>query len=311
MLRYIGKKAVIFLSSLFFVVTATFFLMRATPGDPFSQEQPIPQEILDALFSHYGLDRPWYVQYGRYLKGLATFDLGPSYKYEGRMVSDIIGDGLPVSMALGGEALFLALFFGISFGSIAALKQSEWQDRTMMILAVIGISMPSFIIATFLQYIFAMKLGVLPVARWGGFAHTILPALSLSAMPTAIIARLTRSSMVEVIKQDFILTAKAKGLTTFQIVRRHLFRNALLPVVSYLGSLTASILTGSFVIEKIFGIPGLGQWFVKGIMNRDYTTIMGMTVFYCMLLMSAVFVVDLIYPILDPRMRLNHGVGYE
>lgn len=277
--------------------------MYAAPGDPFSQENPLPQEIIDALTKHYGLDQPWYVQYGRYLKGVLTFDLGPSYKYEGRSVSSIIMDGFPVSIVLGLEALFLALFFGITCGSIAAFYRQKWQDNLMMVIAVIGISMPSFIIATLLQYVFSMQLSLLPVARWGSFAQSILPSLSLAAMPTAAIARLTRSTMLDVIQQDFILTARSKGLSSFQVVKNHLLRNALLPVITYLGPLTVSIITGSFVVEKIFGIPGLGQWFIKSIMNRDYTTIMGMTIFYSSLLMFSVFILDILYSLLDPRIE--------
>lgn len=303
MTRYLIKKAIILLLSLFIVASLTFFLMHAIPGDPFTQEQAIPEEILNALYKHYGLDQSWQVQYVRYLKGLVTCDLGPSFKYQGRSVTEIISDGFPVSLALGMEALFLSIAFGITLGSISALNHLKWQDQFSMVFAVLGISVPSFILATFLQYFFSMKLDLLPVARWGSFAHTILPSLALAALPTAFIARMTRASMVEILQQDYIMTAKSKGLNSFQIMFYHVLRNSLLPIITYLGPLTTSILTGSFAVEKIFGIPGLGQWFVLSITNRDYTVIMGTTIFYSAILMFCVFIVDILYCFIDPRIQ--------
>jgi oligopeptide transport system permease protein len=198
----------------------------------------------------------------------------------------------------------ISLISGITIGSIAALKHLKWQDQCIMAGAVLGISVPSFILATFLQYFFSMKLDLLPVARWGTFAHSILPALALSALPTAFIARMTRASMVEIFHQDYVLTARSKGLNSFQIIFFHVLRNSLLPIVTYLGPLTTAILTGSFAVEKIFGIPGLGQWFVLSITNRDYTVIMGTTIFYSAFLMLCIFLVDLLYCFIDPRIQL-------
>lgn len=304
MIKYFLKKILILLVSLFAVATLTFALMQAIPGDPFTEEKAVPEEILKAMYHHYGLDQPWYIQYGRYLKGLITWDLGPSFKYQGRTVTEIIQEGFPVSMALGLEALSLSIFAGISLGSLSALKHGKWQDRMMMVIAVLGISVPSFILATFLQYLFGMKLDWLPVARWGTLSHSILPAISLAALPMAFIARLTRSNMVEIMQQDYIHTAKSKGLNSFSIIYRHCLRNALLPIITYLGPLTTAILTGSFAVEKIFGIPGLGQWFVMSITNRDYTVIMGTTVFYSAILMVSVFIVDILYTVVDPRIKL-------
>lgn len=305
MISYLIKKAGILFISLFIVTTLTFFLMHAIPGDPFVQERAMPEEILKAMRKHYGLDQPLYIQYGKYLKGILSFELGPSFKYEGRTVNEIIADGFPVSLYLGFEALCIAVFGGITLGSIAALNHLKWQDHLTMIVAVIGISVPSFILASFLQYFLAMKLDLLPVARWGSFSQTIMPAISLSALPMAFIARLTRANMVEVMQQDYIQTAKSKGLNSFQIIFFHVTRNALLPVVTYLGPLAAAVLTGSFAIEKIFGIPGLGQWFVMSITNRDYTVIMGTTIFYSAILMLCVFFVDLLYCFIDPRIQLK------
>lgn len=303
MTRYLIKRFGYMLLALWVIVSATFFLMKAIPGDPFTEEKAIPEEIKKAMYEHYGLNDPWYVQYVRYLDSILHWDLGPSFKYKGRTVNDIISDGFPVSAALGLEALVLALSAGVLLGTLASLNQNLWQDYSAMVIAVVGISVPSFILASFLQYIFSIKLGILPVARWGTFQQSILPAISLAALPTAFIARLTRANMVEVLASDYIKTAKAKGLNRRQVVTRHAMRNALLPVVTYLGLLTANVLSGSFVVEKIFGIPGLGQWFVTSISNRDYTVIMGITVFYSILLLLAVFLVDVAYWFLDPRMR--------
>ena len=302
-MKVIGKKFFILLFSLFLVITLTFVLMQLIPGDPFTQEQAIPEEILQSLRSHYGLDKPLYIQYWKYLKGIAMFDFGPSFKYEGRQVVDIIKEGFPVSALLGVEALLISVFSGIFLGTIAAMHRTKWQDQFAMLIAVIGISVPNFIMATFLQYIFAMKFDLLPVARWGSFSHTILPAFALAALPTAFIARLTRANMVEVLEQDYILTAMSKGLTMRQIIFRHALKNSLMPVITYLAPLSSMILTGSFIIEKIFGIPGLGGWFVMSVMNRDYTVIMGVTVFYSSILMVTVFLIDLVQIWLDPRIR--------
>lgn len=299
------RKFALLLASLFFIATLTFFLMHAIPGDPFAQEQAIPQEILAALQHHYGLDKPLFMQYLNYLRGLFCFDLGPSFKFEGRSVNAIIADGFPISALLGAEALGLALGGGVFLGSVAALFHRRWPDACAMGWAVLCLSTPSFVIATVLQYFLAMRLDLFPIARWGSFEHTVLPALALSATPMAFIARLTRTSMLDVLSQGFIQTARAKGLSMRRILIHHVLRNAILPVVTYLGPLSASILTGSFAIEKIFGIPGLGQWFVSSITNRDYTVIMGTTLFYSAILLGGSFCVDLLYPLVDPRLRLK------
>lgn len=301
--NYLLKKALSFLASLSLIVTLTFFLMHAIPGDPLMQEKAIPEEIMQSLRKYYGLDQPLHAQFVKYVKGVLSGDLGPSFKYEGRSVNEIIRSGFPVSCYLGLEALLIAVGGGILLGSIAALHHRRLFDRIMMVVAVIGISVPSFVLATFLQYGLAVKLSLLPIARWGSFSHTLMPALSLAALPLAFIARLTRSNMIEVLGQDYILTAKSKGLSETQVLLRHVMRNALLPIVAYLGPLSAAVLTGSFAIEKIFGIPGLGQWFVSSITNRDYTVIMGVTLFYGALLLLCVFITDLLYSAMDPRIQ--------
>jgi oligopeptide transport system permease protein len=305
--KYFGKRLLYMLLSLYVIITATFFLMRAAPGGPFTSEKKVPPEILKNLNAYYGLDQPWYMQYFDYLVSIAQWDFGPSFKYKGQTVNDLINEGFPVSFVLGMEAIFLALAVGIILGVIAALRHNKWQDYAAMVFAVLGISVPSFIMATILQYVFAIKLGIFPVARWESFMHSILPAVALASTPTAFIARLTRSSMLEVLSNDYIRTAKAKGLSQQAIIFKHTLRNALMPVVSYMGPLSAGILTGSFIIEKIFGIPGLGSHFVLSISNRDYTAIMGVTVFYSILLLVAVFLVDIIYGLIDPRIKLTGG----
>jgi oligopeptide transport system permease protein len=297
------SKFISMIVALFLIVTATFFLMKAIPGDPFVQEQTLPKEVLKVLRAHYHLDDPIHQQYLHYLKAVATWNLGPSFKYKGRTVNDIIAQGFPVSAVLGMEALIIALTLGVTLGTVAAWHRGRWQDRLAMTLAVVGISIPGFLLAAFLQYIFAIKLGWFPVARWGSFAHSVLPAFALAGFPMAVVARLTRASMAEVFRSDYLKTARAKGLSVRATILFHGLRNGLLPVVSYLGPMTVNILIGSFVVEKVFGIPGLGQWFVTSVTNRDYTVIMGMTVFYSALLLVATFLTDVLYGVLDPRIR--------
>lgn len=304
MVNYILRKIVIFLVSLLFIITLTFVFMKSIPGDPFIQEQEVPKEVLDSLYRHYGLDQPLYIQYLKYLKGFFLCDLGPSFIYQERTVNQIIKESFPISMTIGIEALIISIITGIFLGSFGAIKKNKWQSHIAMIIAIIGISIPNFLLATILQYIFAIKFKLLPVARWGSFSHTILPAIALTAMPTAFIARLTKNNMIEVLKQDYIKTAYAKGLNHFQVIIKHGLRNAILPVISYLGPISTYVLSGSFVIEKIFGIPGLGQWLIHSISNRDYTVIMGLTVFFSFLLMSIVLITDILIAFVDPRIKI-------
>jgi oligopeptide transport system permease protein len=307
MAKYIFRRLIYMVVSLYLIVTATFFLMRLAPGNPFTSEKKLPPEIEAALNEHFGLNDPWYAQYGDYLLRIAQWDFGPSFKYKTRTVNDLISEGFPVSLALGAQAILIALSLGLILGIIAALYHNKWQDYGAMIIAVLGISVPSFIMATVLQYFFAIKWGLLPVARWDSFMHTILPSLALAASPMAFIARLTRSSMLEVLANDYIRTAKSKGLSKGVITIKHTIRNALLPVVSYMGPLSAGIITGSFVIERIFGIPGLGSHFVTSISNRDYTVIMGVTVFYSIILLVSILLVDIAYGLIDPRIKIAGG----
>lgn len=305
MASYLFRRLIFFFVSLFLIVSATFLLMKAIPGDPFTSEKAVPKEIMESMREHYGLNDPLHIQYVKYLGSVATWDLGPSFKYKARTVNEIINDGFPVSFTLGLSALLIAISLGLLLGVIAALYHNKWQDYAAMLVAVLGISVPSFILATCSQYIFAIKLGWFPVARWGSLEQVVLPAFALAALPMAFIARLTRSNMLEVLSQDYIKTAKAKGMSKFTTTFRHALRNALMPVITYLGPLSAGILTGTFVIERIFGIPGLGSHFVTSIGNRDYTVIMGTTVFYSVNLMLMILLVDIAYGIIDPRIKLS------
>lgn len=288
-------------------MSATFFLMKAIPGDPFSSDQNMPKEVLNSLYSHYGLDKPLHYQYFKYLKGFLTFDLGPSFIYEGREVFQIIKDGLPITLCLGFEALFISISLGLLLGTIAAIKKDKWQSSLVTLIAILGISIPNFLLASLLQYFLSMKIHLFPIARFDSFMHSILPALALAALPTAYISRLMKSSMIEVLSKDYIKTAKAKGLSSFEVIFKHGFKNAILPVVSYLGPLTAHVLTGSFVIEKIFSIPGIGMWLVSSIASRDYPVIIGLSVFYSFILIMIMFVIDIIYKLIDPRIDLENA----
>lgn len=305
MLLYTVKRFFSLLAVLLVIITATFVLMHAIPGGPFTGERNLPPAVLKNIEVRYHLNDPLWMQYLDYLKHIAQGDLGPSFKYEARTVNEIIAESFPVSAELGLVSVALAIVIGIPVGIISALRQNRWPDYAAMFFGTVGISVPSFILATLLIYVFALKLELLPVAMWGDFEYMILPAVSLAWLPSAFIARLMRSSMLEVLSQDYIKTAKAKGLSTFMIIYRHALKNAIIPVVTYLGPLIASVLTGSFVIESIFAIPGLGRYFVTSIYNRDYTVILGVTVFYSTLLVFLNFLVDISYAYLDPRVKLD------
>lgn len=300
---FLFKKLCILLLSLWCVVTGTFALMHSIPGDPFVGEQNVPPEILKSLYAQYGLDQPLLVQYGKYLRNIVTGDLGTSIVYEGRKITAFIRDGFPISAALGLQALIIAIPCGIFLGTLAALKRNRWQDHFAMFISIVGISVPNFVLASLLQWFFAMKLHLLPVARLDSFVHTILPSIALAALPTAFIARLIRANMTEVLAQDYIKTALAKGLPPYLVTMRHGLKNALLPTLAYLGPITSQILTGSFMIEKIFAIPGLGTWMIFSINARDYPMIVGLTIFFSAFLMVSIFLVDILYAVIDPRIR--------
>lgn len=289
---------------IFIVATLTFILAHAIPGGPFTKEKALPDEVLRNIEARYKLDQPLYKQYFSFIGNMLKFDFGPSFRYEALSVNDIIRLGFPISSLLGFIAVLLALGLGLLAGSISALHQNMWQDNLVMILSLIGVSIPSFILATFLMYFLGLRLGLFPVAGWGSFMQLILPSITLAAYPMAFIARIMRSSMLEVLRQDYIKVAYAKGLTSSRVIIKHAIKNAILPVITYLGPLIASIFTGSFVVEQIFAIPGLGRYFVTSIYDRDYTVILGVTIFYCILLVFLNFIVDILYSYIDPRIRV-------
>lgn len=306
---YIIKRIFNAFIVLWIVITITFFLMHAIPGGPFTAEKSLPPYVLHSIEERYKLNDPLYKQYGDYLCNLVQGDLGPSFKYPGRSVNDIIKDGFPVSFKLGIEAILIAIIIGIPAGILAGVKKDKWQDRAVNFFTTLGVAVPSFVVATLLIYVLSTKLHLLPAAMWNGWRYEIMPALALSGMPMSFIARLTRSSMLDILSQDYIKTARAKGLSWSKVLIKHALPNSLIPVVTYLGPMTASILTGSFVIETIFAIPGLGQYFVTSIYNRDYTVILGVTIFYSVIVIVLNMVVDLLYPLLDPCIKIGEEKG--
>lgn len=305
MINYILKRLAASIVTLWVVVTVTFFLIHALPGGPFVGEKNLMPQVKANLEAKFGLDKPLSTQYTMFLNNLLHGDLGPSTKYEGRTVNDIIAYSFPASAKLGVISVLFSVLIGVYLGVVAALNQGKWQDRLMMLIATLGITVPSFVLATSLIYLFAVKLGWLPAVGFDGPLNYIMPVIALSGYSISYVTRLTRSSLLDVIRQDYIRTAKAKGLSRNVVIYKHALRNALIPIVTYIGPLTAAILTGSFVIEKIFAIPGLGREFVTSINNRDYMVIMGLTIFNSALLIMANFLVDLLYAVIDPRVKLE------
>jgi oligopeptide transport system permease protein len=305
MTRYFFTRLAGAIPTLFIIITITFFLMRAAPGGPFDQEQAMPPEIEANLQRAYGLDQPVWTQYGRYLKSLVHGDFGPSFKYKDFSVTELIAQGFPVTLQLGIMAIALALFLGIPLGTFAALHHNSVADTATMSLVVTGIAIPSFVVLPFLGLLFGVYLHWLPVAGWesGSLRHLALPVIALALPPLAYIARLTRGSMLEVLRSHYIRTAFAKGLPLHRVILRHALRPALAPVASFLVPAVASILTGSLVVESIAGLPGIGRYLVQGAINRDYTLVLGMVIIYSTLLIVMGLLVDLLYAWLDPRVR--------
>ena len=305
MLRYTLLRLLGAIPTLLFVIALAFLMVRAAPGGPFDSERALPPEIEANIERHYHLDEPLPTQFVRYLGGLLKGDLGPSFRYRDYTVGELIGNAFPMSLKLGSMAMLLALVVGISAGVVAALRQGSLLDRAVMAAAMTGISIPVFVIAPVLVLLFAVKLRWLP-AGWsggGGAAALILPVITLALPQIAYIARLMRASMIDVLGSDFIRTARAQGLGTVSIIRYHALKPALLPVLSYLGPAIAGILTGSVVVEEVFGVPGLGQFFVRGALNRDYTLVLGIVIFYATLIVLLNLLVDILYGVIDPRVR--------
>jgi oligopeptide transport system permease protein len=304
MTSYILRRVLGTIPTLFVIVTISFFLIRLAPGGPFDLERPLDARILENLKRTYGLDQPLWVQYGRYLKGLLTFDFGPSYIMHDFQVRELFAKGLPVSIRLGGLGLSLAIIVGMTLGCIAALGQNKAADYAVVGVSTIGVTIPNFVVGPVLQIVFGLWLAWLPVAGWGDGAlrHIILPVIVLALPQVAYIARLTRASMIESLRANHIRTLRAQGLGLTTVVR-HALRGAALPVISYLGPAAAALLTGSVVVETIFGLPGVGRYFVEGALNRDYTLVMGTVVMVAVFILLFNLLVDILYAVLDPRVR--------
>ena len=303
-LQYIIKRVVLAAVSLFVIVTITFFLMNLMPGDPFMSEKAT-EENRAILIEKYGLDQPIYVQYGRYLKNLLKGDMGTSYVLQkGRAVTDIIKESFSISMQIGVKALIAALIIGLILGCVSGLRKDKLSDNIIRIISSIGISMPSYVIASILLIVLAVKLNVLPISykKSGG---SIMPIITLAMYPACYLARLTRASVLEVMNQDYLRTERAKGMSEFVVVFIHALKNSLIPVITYMAPLTAAILTGGFVAESVFNVPGLGRYFVSCVSSRDYTMIMGITIFYAALIIIMNLICDILYKIVDPRITLD------
>jgi oligopeptide transport system permease protein len=302
---YIARRLLTSIPTLLVIVTVAFFMMRIAPGGPFDQERALPPEIEKNVLAEYNLDAPLVVQYWDYLSGVLHGDFGPSFKYRDFTVRELLATGFPASLKVGGLAILLAVAAGIGFGTIAALRQNGAADYAVMATAMTGIAIPNFVMAPLLTLIFGVYLSWLPVAGWGdGAARNLaLPVIALALPQIAYIARLTRGSMIETLHANFVRTARAKGLRERIVVLRHALKGALLPVVSYLGPATAQVVTGSVVIETIFGIPGIGRYFVQGALNRDYTLVMGAVITYAVLIIALNLIVDLVYGRLDPKVK--------
>ncbi len=304
MLRYIVRRLLWMIPVLLFISIVTFALAHAVPGGPFDREKKLPPEVVANLEKYYGLDKPLYQQYLNYIGNIVTkFDFGPSMRQRGRTVNEIFAAHLPISAQLGVLALLVALVIGIPLGIVAALKQNTFWDYLGMGIAVFGVSVPNIVLGPLLIWIFALALGWFPVAGWGKPSQMVLPAIALGLGSSAIIGRLTRASMLQVIREDYIRTARAKGLTERVIMIRHALKNAFIPVATVLGPMFAALTTGTFVVEQIFAIPGMGKYFITSVTNRDYAVVMGTTLLYAVFLVIANLVVDITYAFLDPRIR--------
>ncbi len=301
---YIVKRLLLAVLTVFLIITITFFVMKAIPGGPFLSEKAPSPAVTAMLEAKYGLDKPIMEQYVTYLKGVVTLDFGPSIKQRGREVMDLIREGFKVSAKLGGSAAALAIVIGLVLGSLAAVFHNKWVDKLIMVTSTASVAMPSFVIATLLLYFFCIKFQLLP-ANGQTAAGLVLPIIALSLYPMSYITRLTRSSMLDVLGQDYIRTANAKGVSPSRVLFKHALKNAVTPVITYAGPMIAYILTGSLVVERIFAVPGLGKYFVSSIINRDYPMVMGTTIFLACLMVIMTLVSDILYKVFDPRVDLS------
>ncbi|AKI05168.1 peptide ABC transporter permease [Ligilactobacillus salivarius str. Ren] len=309
MRKYLLKRVLYMLLTLFLVATITFFLMKLMPGTPYTNQAKMTASQIEIMNKQYGLDKPIWEQYLIYIFGMFHGDFGTSFQYSNQPVAYLISSRLGASMQLGLQAMIFGVFFGVILGAAAAIKHNTWADTGATVIAIIGKSVPNFVLAILLQYYIALKLGWFPIAGWGQFSNTILPTIALGVGPLAETARFIRTSMVEVLNSDYIELAKAKGLSKFEVVYHHALRNSLIPLVTLLGPYTVALMTGSMVIENIFNIPGIGEQFVKSIMTNDYPTIMGVTMVFSIGLVVVILITDIIYGLIDPRIRLEGNGG--
>jgi len=306
MTKYILSRFGYMAFTFFLIASLTFFLMQTLPGSPFNDERLSEAQRI-VLNERYGLDEPIVMQYFRYLGNILMGDLGVSFQFDGRAVSTIIGEKIGVSAILGAQAMGIGILFGGLLGIIAAVRHNTFIDYSAMIIAVLGLSIPNFVFAGLLQYWVGVRLQWLPVAFWEGFEYSILPTISLAAFVLATVARYMRSEMLDVLSQDYMTTAHAKGLSKWKVIRKHGIRNAMIPIITIIGPLTVSLMTGTLVVEQIFSVPGLGEQFVNSILTNDYPVIMGVTLFFSLLFIVVIFIVDILYGIVDPRIRLSGG----
>ena len=311
--KYILKRILYAVIALFVVSTIAFFAVRMIPGNPIeAMTEKLPDEIRQQVFEQYGFDKPIMEQYKLFFKELFTEgDLGESLKYRGRKVTDTIASYAPVSGLLGAEAIAIGVISGIILGIVAALNRGKWLDYLVMFIAVVGIAVPNFVLASCFQYFLTIRSHLFPTTGWEGFSYTVLPALALSFNSTAKYARYMRANCLDVLNQDYIITAKSKGMSKFRLIRKHVLKNSILPIITLLGPQIALMFGGAFVIERIFAIPGLGSYFVSSVTDRDYTMVMGQTIFIAALYILSVLIVDILYGFIDPRIRISQRGGRD
>ncbi|HHE9538072.1 TPA: oligopeptide ABC transporter permease [Enterococcus faecium] len=306
-IKYVLKRVFFMIITLWLIATITFFLMQLLPGTPYTNQERLSPETIEMLNKQVGLDKPVIVQYGIYLSNLLQGDFGISFQFKNQPVAHWLAGRIGPSLQLGLQAIIFGTVLGTILGTISAMKQNTWADTSSTLVAILGRSIPNFVFAVLLQYIFAIKLQVLPIAKWDGFVYTILPTIALAMSPLADSARFIRTEMVEVLHSDYVELAKAKGLSRWEIAFKHGLRNSLIPLMTLLGPLAVALMTGSLVVENIFAIPGIGEQFVKSITTNDYPTIMAVTILYSFMLIFVILIVDLLYGLVDPRIRVSEG----
>ncbi|HFQ1259296.1 TPA: oligopeptide ABC transporter permease [Enterococcus faecium] len=306
-IKYVLKRVFFMIITLWLIATITFFLMQLLPGTPYTNQERLSPETIEMLNKQVGLDKPVIVQYGIYLSNLLQGDFGISFQFKNQPVAHLLAGRIGPSLQLGLQAIIFGTVLGTILGTISAMKQNTWADTSSTLVAILGRSIPNFVFAVLLQYIFAIKLQVLPIAKWDGFVYTILPTIALAMSPLADSTRFIRTEMVEVLHSDYVELAKAKGLSRWEIAFKHGLRNSLIPLMTLLGPLAVALMTGSLVVENIFAIPGIGEQFVKSITTNDYPTIMAVTILYSFMLIFVILIVDLLYGLVDPRIRVSEG----